>query len=232
MSIYCSEKTSINRSLLKNSSKAAIVVAPGYLPELISDLLRARVLSSSADLVVLLPPEKTREYDQLIEEKHSSGVRLLPSPGRRFFSTPHLKWLKINLRSSENNMVLISNSLDRDLTSAMVAFIVLLLSGKSITQFRKTNATAHESHESVIAVTDQSLGQQWTSKEFNLKMLAREILMRITIAPKGHPWQLHEILYLLMFVGLIVKQSVIRKLSSLFHILQEKLLLIDRSMMR
>lgn len=205
-----------------NSSKAALVVAPGYPPEMIQELLGAGILPPSADLAVLLPPEKTGQYDQLIAKKNFYGVRFLRSPGRRFFSTPHLKWLQDNLRFSQHNMVLVSNSLDRDLTSAMAAFVALLLSGKSITQFRKAQATADENQEPGINLADQIESGPWTSKEFNSKMLAREILDRVTFAPPGHPWNLYEILYFLMFTILVIKQRVSKNLFSLSYKLRKK----------
>jgi hypothetical protein len=197
-----------------DSSKAALVVGPGYPAELIQELLRDGILPSFADLAVLLPPEGGGSYDQLFDQKNFSGVRFLPSPGRRFFSLPHLKWLRANLHSSQKHMVLISDSLDRDLTSAMVAFVALLLSGKSITHFRKAQATTHENKELVVDFTNQNLSGQWTSKEFNPKVLAREIITRVTIAPPGHPWKLYEILYFLMFASLVIKQNVTKNLFS------------------
>lgn len=197
------------------------MVAPGYPPKLIQELLKARLLPPSADLAVLLPPEKTGQYDQLITEKNFYGVRFHRSPGRKFFSTPHLKWLRSKLQSSENNLVLISNSLDRDFTGALVAFVTLLLTGKSITKFHKARAAADENQEPDIDSRDQILSGQWTSREFNPKMLAREILIRVTFAPPGHPWKFNEILYFLMFASLIIKQRALNHLFPLSHKLRK-----------
>lgn len=205
-----------------NSSKAALVVAPGYPPELLQELLEARLLPSSTDLAVLLPPAKRGPYNKLMEKKHFSGVRFLPSPGRRFFSLPHLKWLRANLRASKNNMVVVANSLDRDLTSALVAFVALLLSGKSVAHFRHAQASATENEKPGLDSTTQSLSGRWISKEFNPKVLAREILVRVTVAPPGQPWKRHEILYFLMFTGLIIKHKVLKNVFSLSHKLRKK----------
>jgi hypothetical protein len=198
-----------------NSSKAALVVAPGYPPELIQELLGARILPPSADLAVLLPPEKTRQYDQFIEKQNFYGVRFLRSPGRRFFSTPHLKWLHDILRSSDHNLVLISHTLDRDLTGALVVLVVLLLSGQTVTHLRQAPADDDDHRKPAVVSKDRGGSVKWTAKEFNQKILARELLRRITFGPPGHLWELWEILYLLMFAGLIAKQFLAKYLSSL-----------------
>lgn len=200
-----------------NSSKAALVVAPGHPPELIEDLLRTRILlPSSADLAVLLPPEKSGQYDHLVEKKNFFGVRFLPSPGQRFFSTLHFKWLQEILRSSDHSLVLVSQSLDRDLTGALVVLVVLLLSGQTVTHLRKAPEDENENREPGVVLKDQGEREKWSASEFNQKILARELLRRITFGPPGHLWELWEILYLLMFAGLIAKQFLAKYLSLLF----------------
>lgn len=169
------------------------------------------MLSSQEEVVVLLPPGNSHLYDRLREEGDFSLICFLPSPGRRFFSTPHLKWLRGHLRSSDNNLVLISRSLDRDLTGALVVLAALLLSGKPITHLSKGPATEGDNQEAGGDST-QGLRGKWTSKEFNQKILAQELLRRMTLAPPGHLWEAWEILYLLMFVSLVAKKFLADRL--------------------
>lgn len=199
-----------------NSSRAAIVVPPGYPPEPIQELLKARLLlTSSADLVVLLPPEQAGRYAQGIQKNAFFGVRFLPSPGRKFFSTIHLRWLKNILRSSDHNLVLVSQSLDRDLTGALVVVVVLLLSGKTVTHLRNSPADDNDHRTPGAVSKDQDEREQWISNEFNQKILAKEILRRITFGPPDRLWEWWEILYLVMFVGLIAKQFLAKYFSIL-----------------
>ena len=158
-----------------NSSRTIIVVAPGCPSELIQELLSGRILPTYRDLIVLLPSGNTRQYNQLLDKQGFNGnIQFLPSPAQRFFSTRHLKWLKENLRSSENIMVLISNSPYRDLTSAMVSLLSMILSHKTIILLRKVHEPDPLHRGSVIDLSSQSFTDNWLFIEFNLKVLAKE----------------------------------------------------------
>jgi hypothetical protein len=179
-----------------NSSKSVIVAAPGCPAELIQELLNARILPSHKDLVVLLPPGNTQQYDKLVDKQSSlERTQFFPSPDQRFFSTRNLNWLWANLRSSESNMLLVVESPFQDPITAFICLTVLMLSGKDITLLYATP-------EAVIDLNGQGFSERWLSQKLNLKILAGEF-SRIFWFP--NPW---NILYFLMFGGLIMRQKL------------------------
>lgn len=177
-----------------NSSKSILVVAPGCPEELVKELLSARVLPPHKDFVVLLPAGSNRQYNQLLDKQSSFGeTRFFPSPGQSFFSARHLNWLWTNLRSSRDNMLLIVESPYQDPATALICLTVLILSGKTITLLFATP-------EAVIDMTGQGFSERWLSQKLDSKILAGELSRLFWFL---NPW---NILYFLMFGGLIVRQ--------------------------
>ena len=197
-------------------SRAVIVVAPGYPAELVQELLSARILPLYLDLAVLLPPERTGQYDLLMQGKNFYGVRFLPSPGRRFFSTTHLTWLRGEMKS-KYVMLLIPKSPFQDLAFALVSLSIILWSCKTITFFRATEVIVGSTLESVIDANSQSLNKRWLSKEINQKNLDEEIRRRMWKIRRRMWW----VLYFLMFAGLIIRRYL-SVFSPLVHKLRGK----------
>jgi hypothetical protein len=186
-----------------NSSESIIVVAPGSTAELIQELMSARILPSHTNFVVLLPPGKTQQYDHFVAKKGSLGRnQFLPSPAQRFFSIRHLNWLWANLRSSKSNMLLIVESPFQDPITAIICLTVLTLSGKTITLLYATP-------EAVIDFHGQGFSERWLSQKLNLKILAGEFSRIFWFL---NPW---NILYFLMFGGLIMRQWLSEYLTSI-----------------
>lgn len=198
--------------------KSVIVVVPGYPAELIQDLLNSRVLSHHKDHDVLLPPERTHRYDHLIEGRKFFRVRILPSPGRKFFSTPHLRWVRGKLKSSENAVVLITESPYHDFTVAIICLFVWLLSGRTITLLRKNQAADNALSDSVIDPNRQDLAKRWLSLDLNPQTLWDDIYWHLhrRFYPKD-PWNRWEILVLVMFVGLVIRGYLSNFISSLIN---------------
>lgn len=161
-----------------NSPSSVLVVAPGCPAGLITKLLGARILRMNTGLKVLLPPENNQQFVPLAETNDLDGkTEIVPSPARKFFSTRHLKWLKSNLRSAENPMVLIAKSPYQDLTGALVSLVAMLLSGKTITLLRATQEIISDNHKSGFNLTDQndqSLTDNWLTIKLNPEVLAKE----------------------------------------------------------
>jgi hypothetical protein len=186
-----------------NSSKSVIVVASGCPAELIQELLSGRILPSHRDVAVLLPPEEKKRYDHLLDSQRSfRRAQFFPSPGQRSFSMRHLNWLRANLRSSGNTYLLIPKSPFQDTIIALISLTVLMFSGKTITLLLATP-------EAVIDLNGQGFSERWISQELNLKILAREFSR---ICWFLNPW---NILYFLMFGGLILRQSLLTFVQSL-----------------
>lgn len=204
-------------------SKSVVVVVPGYPAELIEELLRSRVLSHHKDHVVLLPPGRTQRYDHFIEEKKFFRVKFFPSPGWRFFSSPHLRWLCGELRSSENAMVLINKSPYHDLTAAIITLLAWLWSGKPITLVRPYQAAVDSTSESITDPHGQLPTRSWLILDLNLKTLWDDIYWHLhrRFYPKD-PWNIWEILVLAMFAGLVIRRNLSIFFSSLFHKLRGK----------
>jgi hypothetical protein len=201
-------------------SESVIVVVPGYPAELIQDLLNSRVLSHHKDHDVVLPPERTHRYDHLIEGRKFFRVRILPSPGRKFFSTPHLRWVREKLKSSENAVVLITKSPYYDFSIAVICLIVWLLSVKTITLLRTDRAAVNALPDSDINPNHPTLAERWLSLDLNLRTLWDDIYWHLhrRFYPKD-PWNRWEILVLVMFVGLVIRGY----LSNFFFSLINKL---------
>jgi hypothetical protein len=185
------------------SSNSVIVVAPGCPAELIPELLSAGLLPPDKDSVVLLPPSSSREYDHFLDKSSSfDRTQFLTSPGQGFFSTTHLKWLQDHLRSSENIKLLIFKSPYKDPKTTLISLLVMFLSEKTITLLFATP-------EAAIDLTGQGFSERWICQDLNLEITLRE-LHRIFLFLT--PW---DILYFLMFFGLVIKQSVSKSLSKL-----------------
>jgi hypothetical protein len=187
------------------TSNSVIVVAPECPAELIPELLSAGILPSDTDCLVLLPPSNRREYDHLVDQSRSfDRTQFLASPGQGFFSTTHLKWLQDHLRSSGNIKLLIFKSPYKDLKTTLLSLLVMFMSGKTITLLFATP-------EAAIDLNGQGFSERWICQDLNLEITLRE-LHRIFLFLT--PW---DILYFLMFFGLVIKQSVSKSLSKLLR---------------
>jgi len=181
-----------------NSSKSVIVVAPGNSSGSILEILDAMVLSTQTNIEVLLPPELLLQYNILTDRKTTLGkARFVTSPARHFFSARHFEWLRGNLRSSENVMVVIRQSPYEDLASALTSLLIMLLSGKSITLLR----TIIPDHEPILDLEGQNSGEHVISRELNLKSLGKQYMQLFPTI-----W---EILYFTMFLALIIKRLLV-----------------------
>ena len=185
-----------------NFSKTVLVVAPGCPAELVQELLGAGVLPRHTDLDVLLPSGASGPYDQLIDNRsHAGSIRLWPSPSRHFFSPRHLSWLRENLWPSAQNFLLVADSPYQDPLTAVLVLLVLALSGKEIMLLFATP-------EAVIDLTGQGFSERWLTRELNIRILVQE-LGRLF-------WFLKplNILYFLMFGGLVVRKMLADYLAS------------------
>lgn len=205
-----------------SNSTSVIVVVPGYPAELLQELLNSRVLSHHKDHDILLPPEKTPRYDHFLAEKKFFRVRFFPSPGRRFFSTPHLGWLRAKLRSSENTLVLITKSPYHDPAIAIICLLVWLLSGTPVTLLRANQKAVNVPPEAVKDPHRQALTDKWLSLDLNLKNLWDDIYWHLhrRFYPKD-PWNRWEILVLVMFAALIIRGNLANFFSSLLNKLRK-----------
>ena len=186
-----------------NSSKLAVVVASGCPAKLIQELLSGRLLPSHPEVTVFLPPEGKKSYDNLLDQQNSfKRARFLPSPGQRFFSINHLNWLRTNLRSFDSTYLLIPKTPFQDTTIALIALTVLMLFGKTITLLFATPGA-------VIDLNGKGFSERWISQDLNLKILTSEFSRIFWFL---NPWNM---LYFLMFGGLILRQWLLTSLQSL-----------------
>jgi hypothetical protein len=186
---------------LGNSSEAVIVVAAKCPAELIRELLGAGFLPRQTKFEVLLPPENSGLYEQLLNEQpHSESAWILPSPGGSFFSPGHLNWLWQKVRVAESTMVLVADSPHQDPVTALTALSVLAMAGKTVTLLFATP-------EAMIDVSGQSFSERWLARELNTRVLLKEVGQLFWAS-----------LYFLMFGGLVVR----KKLSEYFASLPEK----------
>jgi glycosyltransferase involved in cell wall biosynthesis/SAM-dependent methyltransferase len=119
-----------------SSPRSIMVAAPGCPAGMIRELLEDHVLPASTNLEVLLPPGNPAAYDDLCDREILERVQVVAAPGRSFFSTRHLKWLREKLRSSENVFMVIPKSPYQDSTSALAFLLTFLVSGRAITVLR------------------------------------------------------------------------------------------------
>lgn len=186
-----------------HSSKIVIIATPGSTSGSIQEILHGLVSPTKTTFEVLLPPESSPNYDNFNDREKTLGkVSFVASPARRFFSYRHLEWLRRNLPSSENVIVVIRESPYEDLTIALTALLIMLLSGKTVTLLRTTTPA----HEPVIDEEGKYSSERVISKELNLRTLGKQYVQLFPTI-----W---EILYFIMFLGLIVKKIFFEKCSS------------------
>jgi hypothetical protein len=186
-------------------SKSTIVVAPGCKVGVIKELLEARILPPHGEVDILLPPESSDCYNFFTDRNTPADrVRFLSSPARNFFSMSHLKWLLGNVRSCDDNKLLVSQSPYKDFKTALASILILFLSGRTITLLFSTP-------EAMITTDGQDFSDKWISQELNLAILAKEF-NRIL-------WFLLPmfLLYLFMFWSLIAKKRLGRAISPLIR---------------
>jgi hypothetical protein len=176
------------------SVEGIVVVAPGCAAALVQELFTARVLPDQVPFEVLLPPEKSWKYEELGNGRAFAGkVRFSLSPGRKFFSADHLKWLKSRLQSASRVNVLICQSPFKDPVTALISLLVLYLSGQTITLLFATP-------EAVIDLDGQGFSDKWIVQDLNREIIFKEMHRVFWFLT---PW---DIIYFLMFAGLIAKQ--------------------------
>ena len=185
-----------------NGSKCVVAVAPNCPAELVRELLGAGILPAQAPVDVLLPTSDPQPYAELINDAALAGTtRILPSPGKSFFSPHHLYWLWETLRPSENNLLLVAESPYQDPLTAVIVLSVLALSGKAITLLFATP-------EAIIDLTGEGYSGRWLTQELNIKVLVNELGRLFWFFKPLY------MLYVLMFGGLIVKKTVSDYLTS------------------
>ena len=150
-----------------------MVVASGCPIGLIQELLDDPILPSGT--VLLLPP-RISEYDSLGDQETPSGrVLVRQSPAWRFFSIRHLEWLRKNLWSSENIVLVIRKSPYKDLTSAMTTLLIMLLSGKTITVLRYVLEVPGDQPDSDIEPKVKDRHENWKLVKLNPVLLVKEL---------------------------------------------------------
>ncbi len=178
------------------SAAGLVVVAPWCPAALIEELFTARVLPGQVPFEVLLPPENSGQYEHLRNLKLFAGkVRISPSPGRKFFSADHLKWLRDRLQAASKVNVLICQSPFKDLVTALISLMVLYMSGQTITLLFATP-------EAIIDLDGQGFSDKWIAQDLNREILFKELHRVFWFLT---PW---DIIYFLMFAGLIVRQTL------------------------
>ncbi len=186
------------------SAESIVVVAPGCAAQLVEELFTARVLPAQVPFEVLLPPENSVQYDTLRNLKLFAGkIRVSPSPGRKFFSADHLKWLRGRLKAASKVNLLICQSPFKDPLTALISLLVLYWSGRTITLLFATP-------EAIIDLDGQGFSDKWIVQELNREILFNELHRAFWFLT---PW---DIIYFLMFAGLIVKQKLQKSLPFCF----------------
>lgn len=186
------------------SAAGLVVVAPWCPAALIEELFTARVLPAQAPFEVLLPPENSVQYDKLRNLKAFAGrARFFSSPGRKFFSADHLKWLRDRLKSASQVNLLICQSPFKDPLTALISLVVLYWSGQTITLLFATP-------EAIIDLDGQGFSDKWIAQDLNREILFNELHRAFWFLT---PW---DIIYFLMFAGLIVKQKLQKSLPFCF----------------
>lgn len=187
-------------------SKTILVLAPHLPAELVRDLLDTFFGSTQTKLEVLLSPEQYTRYGYLTDRKNTlDQVRFVASPARNFFSLRHLIWLRGNLRSSADVLVLLRKSPYEDLTSALVSLLVMLITGRGIILLRPSASK----NEPLIGGRRGETTPKWLFKELSLTALGNEYK---SLFPT-----MGEILFFFMFLSLVLKKSVLDKLSPVFR---------------
>lgn len=187
-------------------SKNILILPPGIPVESIQELLHNFILPAHKNLELLLPPEQPTKYEYLTDRKNTlDQVKFVASPARNFFSLRHLFWLRGNLRSSADVMVFLRKSPYEDLTSALVSLLVMLLSGRGIILLRPSASK----NEPLIGGRRGETTPKWLFKELSLTALGNEYK---SLFPT-----MGEILFFFMFLSLVLKKSVLDKLSPVFR---------------
>lgn len=191
-----------------HSSKILIIVTPGSNPESVREIVRGVPRPGPTDLEVLLPPDAGPRYDNLNDRKETGKLSFVASPARSFFSGRHLEWLRGKLQSSENVMVVVRQSPYEDLASAVTSLLIMLLAGKSITLLRTVTPAPGPS----LDLEGWNSSERVISKELNWRTLGKQYTHLFPTI-----W---EILYFFMFLGLIVRKSLVKHCTPLSRILK------------
>jgi glycosyltransferase involved in cell wall biosynthesis/SAM-dependent methyltransferase len=158
-----------------DSSKSILVVAPGCPAELIQELLDDSMLPARTILEVLLPPGNTPGYDDLMEKEDRSGMaKFITSPARSFFSIINFLWLRENLGSSENIVMLVPKT-PKNPIIAITSLLVWILSGRAITLLRPFSEGSGDQPESGHTLNDQDQAPRWVERKLNIDIILKEI---------------------------------------------------------
>ncbi len=156
-------------------SKAVLLVGPGCPAGLVDDLLEDISWPAGTGFEVLLPPGEPAYADLINRKASSPGVRMLPSPAGSFFSTRNLKWLRENLRTAENLVVLLPVSPYRNPFLAVTSLLLLALAGRTITLVRPAGEGEGDHPETPLVFTDEDAAGRWVIKKLNGFVISSEI---------------------------------------------------------
>ncbi|MFZ2089337.1 MAG: methyltransferase domain-containing protein [Desulfobaccales bacterium] len=154
-----------------NSSRSVVVVGPGCSAGLLRELLDSQILPVPKNVEVLLAPGLLPDRSNLT----GGEIFFAASPGRRFLSTSHFKWLKCNLRSAHNILMLLPKSPYQDPAIALVSLLILWWSGKTVTLLRPAPATERETLRGEGRGEAQGSDGPWLFTELNQGFLSQEL---------------------------------------------------------
>jgi SAM-dependent methyltransferase len=157
------------------SIRSIMVVAPGCPAELIQALLADNYLPAPANLEVLLPPGTPAPGDGQSAGEIPEKTRMVTTPGRSFFSTRHLQWLRGKLRPSENVFLLIPQSPYQDSSSALTTLLIYGMTGRAITILRPYDEAAEPRAKPAIDQKRRGSAGKWRVTELNRSVLIKEL---------------------------------------------------------
>ena len=120
---------------------------------------------------MLLPPgEPPADADLVNRAASSQGVKVARSPAGSFFSTRNLRWLRENLRTAENIVVLVPVSPYHNPRLAVTSLLLLALAGRTITLVRPAGEGEGDHPEAALVFTDGDAAGRWVIKKLNTNL--------------------------------------------------------------
>ncbi len=157
-------------------SKAVLLVTPGCPAGVVQDLLEDIRWPAGTSFKVLLPPgEPPADVNLANRGASSPGVKVARSPAGSFFSTRNLKWLRENLRTAENLVVLVPVSPYHNPFLAVTSLLLLALAGRTITLVRPAGEGEGDHPEAPLVFTDGAAAGRWVIKKLDTNVLLSEI---------------------------------------------------------
>lgn len=195
------------------SSKTVIVVTPGYPGELFQEFLRSSIRNESADVCILLPPEKVIKNERLSLENQPDRLMFLTSPGPSFLSISNFRWLKENMKSADDVILLIQKSPLQDINVALISLLIYLLNSRTIILIRKKKLSANDSYEPIITKNIHDVNNKWICQNYNIKIIMTQIFV----------WTIWDFIYIMMILSLIIRQFLSKLLCFLSNKFMKKL---------